>query len=169
MNAVLSRWNGLSVDNATGEILPCCGSNRWAREMSSARPLGDATALLATSDAIWRGLGAADWNEAFRSHPRIGGSAATEADAQSAKWSAEEQARAAATSSSLQQALADGNRQYENKFHRIFIICASGKSTVEILDALRRRLENDAATELLEAAEQQRQITRIRLNKWLAQ
>lgn len=85
MNAVLSRWNGLSVDNATGEILPCCGSNRWAREMSSARPLGDATALLATSDAIWRGLGAADWNEAFRSHPRIGGSAATEANTQIGK------------------------------------------------------------------------------------
>ena len=75
---------------------------------------------------------------------------------------------AAETAGSLQQALTDGNREYEKKFHRIFIICASGKSTVEILEDLRRRLDNDTATELLEAAEQQRQITQLRLKKWIA-
>lgn len=168
MNDVLSRWNLLPSVAAICEILPCCGSNRWAQEMSSARPVADVPALLLASDEIWRGLSAADWDEAFRSHPRIGGSGGEKASALSAKWSAEEQAHAAETAGSSQQALTEGNREYEKKFHRIFIICASGKSTVEILEDLRRRLENDRATELLEAAEQQRQITQLRLKKWIA-
>jgi 2-oxo-4-hydroxy-4-carboxy-5-ureidoimidazoline decarboxylase len=64
-------------------------------------------------------------------------------------------------------ALADTNREYERRFNRIFIVCAAGKSAPEILEILRRRLKNDAETELHEAAEQQRQITEIRLRKWL--
>ena len=64
-------------------------------------------------------------------------------------------------------ALADANREYERRFDRIFIVCATGKSAPEILEILRRRLKNDAETELHEAAEQQRQITEIRLKKWL--
>ncbi len=157
-------------DEAASEIQPCCGSNKWAREMSSERPLADVPAVLSASDAIWRGLSAADWDEAFQSHPRIGCSARAEkSGARSARWSAEEQARAAETADSLQHALADGNLEYEDKFRRIFIICASGKSTADILAQLRRRLENEEAAELLEAAEQQRQITQIRLKKWLTQ
>jgi len=46
-------------------------------------------------------------------------------------------------------------------------VFATGKSAAEILEILRRRLTNDAETELREAAEQQRQITQIRLRKWL--
>jgi 2-oxo-4-hydroxy-4-carboxy-5-ureidoimidazoline decarboxylase len=64
-------------------------------------------------------------------------------------------------------ALAEANREYERRFNRIFIVCATGKSAPEILKILRRRLKNDADTELYEAAEQQRQITEIRLRKWL--
>lgn len=64
-------------------------------------------------------------------------------------------------------ALAEANREYERRFNRIFIVCATGKSAQEILEMLRRRLRNDAASELHEAAEQQSQITQIRLKKWL--
>ncbi len=64
-------------------------------------------------------------------------------------------------------ALAEGNREYERRFDRIFIVCATGKSPGEILEILQRRLNNDEQTELHEAAEQQRQITQIRLRKWL--
>jgi 2-oxo-4-hydroxy-4-carboxy-5-ureidoimidazoline decarboxylase len=63
--------------------------------------------------------------------------------------------------------LADANREYECRFNRIFIVCATGKSAPEILGILRRRLQNDPETELQEAAEQQRQITAIRLRKWI--
>jgi 2-oxo-4-hydroxy-4-carboxy-5-ureidoimidazoline decarboxylase len=65
--------------------------------------------------------------------------------------------------------LAEANREYEQRFRHIFIVCATGKSAPEILAILRRRLQNDDATELREAAEQQRQITRIRLTKWLSE
>ena len=67
----------------------------------------------------------------------------------------------------MKVALADANREYERRFNRIFIVCATGKSASEILAILQHRLNNDAETELHEAAEQQRQITEIRLKKWL--
>jgi 2-oxo-4-hydroxy-4-carboxy-5-ureidoimidazoline decarboxylase len=108
--------------------------------------------------------------EAFESHPRIGDrEKPAAATAQSVAWSAQEQSRAAASDDSLRRALGEGNREYERKFARIFIICATGKSAIEILEVLRRRLNNDETEELHEAAEQQRQITQIRLKKWLEQ
>jgi 2-oxo-4-hydroxy-4-carboxy-5-ureidoimidazoline decarboxylase len=166
---VLARWNALPLEEATREILPCCGSNAWAAAMAARRPLPDEVALLAASDGIWRGLGEADWLEAFRSHPRIGESRAERSvAAQSSAWSDQEQQKAATAEEALKAALRWGNREYERKFGRIFIVCATGKSASEILEILRRRLHNDDATELQLAAEEQRQIMQIRLNKWIA-
>ena len=85
MSGVLARWNRLSVEDAAKEILPCCGSKAWAGGMAAQRPFPDVTTLLAASDETWSNLTAADWMEAFRSHPRIGESrAAQSASAQSA-------------------------------------------------------------------------------------
>jgi 2-oxo-4-hydroxy-4-carboxy-5-ureidoimidazoline decarboxylase len=138
--------------------------------MASSRPVQDAATLLATSDRIWRDLSAADWLEAFQSHPRIGETRRLpETSARSLDWATQEQSQAAQSGESLKQALAEGNRIYEQRFHRLFIICATGKSAEEILVNLRHRLNNDEATELRDAAEQQRQIAQIRLRKWLAE
>jgi 2-oxo-4-hydroxy-4-carboxy-5-ureidoimidazoline decarboxylase len=170
VSQVLSRWNLLPTDEAAKEIFPCCGSQAWANGMASGRPMQDVATLLATSDRIWRGLSTADWLEAFHSHPRIGETRVPQtSSATSQNWSKQEQSHAAESGDSLKQALAEGNRQYEHRFQRIFIICATGKSGEEILANLRQRLNNDDATELREAAEQQRQITQIRLRKWLAE
>ena len=170
MSHVLSRWNLLPADEAVKEILPCCGSRVWADGMVASRPVEDVATLLATSDRIWRDLAAGDWLEAFQSHPRIGETrAAREFSARSQGWSAQEQRHAAESNNSLKQALAQGNRKYEQRFDRIFIVCATGKSAEEILANLRQRLNNDDATELQESAEQQRQIAQIRLRKWLAE
>jgi 2-oxo-4-hydroxy-4-carboxy-5-ureidoimidazoline decarboxylase len=112
----------------------------------------------------------ADWSEAFESHPRIGDrEKPAAATAQSAEWSSQEQRRAVASDDAIKQALSQGNREYECRFHRIFIVCATGKSGAEILEVLRRRLNNDETAELRETAEQQREITQIRLKKWLAE
>jgi 2-oxo-4-hydroxy-4-carboxy-5-ureidoimidazoline decarboxylase len=169
VSEVLARWNGLPQKEAAREILPCCGSENWAAGMASKRPMQDELSLLETSDAIWRGLGESDWLEAFRSHPRIGESR-IEANsvAQSWAWSEQEQQQAAAADEAMKLALKWGNREYEQKFGRIFIVCATGKSAGEILEILRRRLHNDGATELQQAAEEQRQIMRSRLKKWIA-
>ena len=170
MSGVLERWNVASVEEAVKEILPCCGSKAWAGGMATQRPFADVTTLLAASDQTWSNLTAEDWMEAFRSHPRIGESrAAPSATAQSASWSAQEQKNVAAAGDAVKVALVEANREYERRFRHIFIVCATGKSAPEILEILRRRLQNDDATELHEAAEQQRQITRIRLTKWLSQ
>jgi OHCU decarboxylase len=164
----LTRWNRLPVDAAIKTILPCCGSTAWARGMAARRSFADEAALLGASDEVWRGLAPSDWMEVFRSHPRIGESRAAESPpAQSVEWSAQEQRNVADSDAEVKIALADANREYEQRFDRIFIVCATGKPAAEILEILRRRLNNDADTELHEAAEQQRQITQIRLKKWL--
>jgi OHCU decarboxylase len=166
---VLARWNGLQADKAAEEILPCCGSNGWAREMAARRPILDEAALLDACDQIWKSLPESDWMEAFRSHPRIGEShSPTASPARSAAWSGEEQRGVGASSEDVKVALAEGNRAYEQRFNRIFIVCATGKSALEIVEILRRRLQNDEKTELHEAAEQQRQIAHLRLKKWLS-
>jgi 2-oxo-4-hydroxy-4-carboxy-5-ureidoimidazoline decarboxylase len=168
MNQVLASWNVMTLDEAAEEILPCCGSKAWALEMSARRPISDENALMAASDAVWRRLTESDWLEAFRSHPRIGESSTSEASAvRSAGWSREEQGGVNTAGKELKQALAEGNRVYEQRFGRIFIVCATGKSCEEMLEILRRRLDNDEQIELQETAEQQRQIAQLRLRKWL--
>jgi OHCU decarboxylase len=167
-SATLERWNLLPADEAEKEILPCCGSRAWARGMARQRPYKDDRSVLAASDETWRSLGEADWMEAFASHPRIGESRAPQAaSARSAAWSSQEQSQAAAADDAVRTALAEANREYERRFGRIFIICATGKQGSEILQILRQRLQNDAQTEIREAAEQQRQISQFRLGKWL--
>jgi OHCU decarboxylase len=167
--AALSRWNHLPANEAENEILPCCGSRGWAVALAKRRPLANEAALLAASDEAWRSLDEADWLEAFRSHPRIGESLAPTSSERSAAWPSQEQRNVADADHAVKIALAEGNREYERRFQHIFIVCATGKTATEMLAMLERRLHNDAATELREAAEQQRQITQIRLRKWLSQ
>jgi 2-oxo-4-hydroxy-4-carboxy-5-ureidoimidazoline decarboxylase len=168
MSDALERWNGLPSQQAAEEILACCGSKAWADKMAAQRPIADETALLAACDAACASLAESDWLEAFRSHPRIGETSALAATPlRSAEWSYEEQRGVQNESGDTKMTMANGNRAYEKRFRRTFIICASGKSAAEILDRLRRRLQNDDFTELHEVAEQQRQIARLRLKKWL--
>lgn len=163
----LVRWNHAPGDTAEAQILPCCGSKRWVHEMAARRPFKDEAALMAASDETWRSLSEADWIVAFNSHPRIGEMKTQGGTRSSDTWPRQEQEKVTEAGDAVKIALAEGNRAYEEKFGRIFIVCATGKSAPEILEILQRRLRNDAATELHEAAEQQRQITQLRLKKWL--
>jgi 2-oxo-4-hydroxy-4-carboxy-5-ureidoimidazoline decarboxylase len=170
MSKALARWNALSTAEAENEIVACCGSRAWAREMAHRRPLADEAALMRASDETWLGLSEVDWTEAFRSHPRIGESRAEHpVHARAAAWSSQEQSSAASGGDDIKITLAEANHEYERRFGRIFIVCATGKSGAEILEILRQRLQNDGLTELREAAEQQRQLTQIRLRRWLAE
>jgi 2-oxo-4-hydroxy-4-carboxy-5-ureidoimidazoline decarboxylase len=169
MSDALARWNGLQFFEAAEEILPCCGSKAWARGVAARRPIRNETTLLTICDEVWKELPESDWMEAFQSHPRIGEShAPATALPQSVSWSKTEQHGVSAADDEMKRALAEGNRAYEQRFKRVFIVCASGKSATEILEILRRRLRNDDKTELQEAAEQQRQIAHIRLRKWIS-
>lgn len=168
MNEVLERWNALDAGEAGKEILPCCGATTWATEMTGRRPFEDEAEILIVSDMVWRGLGTADWLEAFKSHPKIGESHASATGGERAKtWSEHEQKDVAVAQDDVKKGLAAGNEAYEKKFGFIFIVCATGKTGPEILEILNRRLQNDRELELREAAEEQRQITQLRLKKWL--
>ena len=166
VNTILEDWNRLEQETATKVILPCNGSLAWAIGVVNLYPFETPEELFAASDKVWLALPEKDWQQAFDSHPRIGEHKAKAATAQSLKWSAGEQS-AANPDEATQTALAAANKEYEQKFGRIFIVCATGKSAAEMLAILQRRLASDPATELKEAAEQQRQITQIRLRKWL--
>jgi 2-oxo-4-hydroxy-4-carboxy-5-ureidoimidazoline decarboxylase len=166
MNKTLARWNSLDPDAAGREVLPCCGSHAWAAALAGRRPIADEASLMELSTSIWKDLPEEAWQEAFDSHPRIGQRhAQAHTTEQSLRWSAQEQRTALAQDDTAK--LDEANRRYEQKFGRIFIVCASGKTSSEILALLEARMTNDPATELREAAEQQRQITQLRLRRWL--
>jgi allantoicase len=153
------RWlNAQAPDAFEREILSCCGSRVWARGMRDARPFADFDALLGASDAVWAGLGPDDRREAYDAHPRIG-------QRSGSVWADAEQSGSASASPDTLAALETGNREYEERFGQVFLINATGRTADEMLEALWRRLSNDPETERRETAEQQRQITRIRLDK----
>jgi 2-oxo-4-hydroxy-4-carboxy-5-ureidoimidazoline decarboxylase len=168
MSQVLEQWNTSDATTAEAAVLPCCGSHAWAAALTAMRPFANADELLAKSSEVWRALPEQAWQEAFDSHPRIGEQKAQgQATVESLKSSAQEQSVALSADSEAKLALREANKSYEQRFGRIFILCASGRSASEILAALESRMSNDAATEILEAAEQQRQITALRLTRWL--
>jgi 2-oxo-4-hydroxy-4-carboxy-5-ureidoimidazoline decarboxylase len=170
----LARLNDLSADAARAELLACCGASRWAQEMTARRPFVNSAELFAAADAIWHNLGRQDWLEAFASHPQIGEDRAKkEIDSATGRqlarhWSAEEQSGTQGSTSEVMRKLAQGNRAYRERFGYVFIVCATGKTASEMLAILKRRVQNDAATELDVAAEEQRLIARLRLEKLVA-
>jgi 2-oxo-4-hydroxy-4-carboxy-5-ureidoimidazoline decarboxylase len=60
-------------------------------------------------------------------------------------------------------ALAAGNRAYEEKFGRVFLIRAAGRTATEILAALSTRLTHSPAEEDRIVAQQLREIAVLRL------
>jgi OHCU decarboxylase len=107
---------------------------------------------------IWTAFGQKEFDEAFGAHPRIG-------DRKASGTPGKEQARVAEASEGVLDELRAANAQYEKKFGRIYIVCATGKTAEEMLAIAKERMNNDADTELRRAADEQRKITELRLDK----
>ena len=163
----LAEFNALPIATAHAKLMDCCGCERWAAIVSAERPFADANALFEAADHHWRSLERTGWLEAFSHHPQIGEKAASGSESHR-RWTAGEQAGARDAAADVKTRLAEGNRSYFNKFGYIYIVCATGKSAEEMLALLEERLHNDPARELPIAAEQQRQITRLRMQKLIA-
>lgn len=168
----IEQLNTASKQEAFKLLLNCCGSQRWAKRMSQARPFPDVVSLLETAQESWWDLEERDWLEAFAAHPRIGerkvqsrGSRSSLSLAQSTQWSLQEQSGMNAATGEISVALAAANQAYEDRFSWIYIVCATGKSGLEMLELCRQRLNNDRATELRIAALEQCKITELRLKK----
>ena len=156
-------------ESRAGELLrECCGASRWVTQMLARRPFRSFDRVLAAADDVWRALDPADWREAFSHHPRIGeGTSEVPQSERGSAWAAGEQSGMQRAGDEVRQELAATNRRYEQRFGYIYIVCATGISADEMLAVARERMQNDPALELRIAAEEQRKIIRMRLEKLL--
>jgi OHCU decarboxylase len=168
LSAELDRLNTMPAGEAEAAFLQCCGSTKWAQKMAQKRPYRDLGEICKAADRVWWSLRREDWLEAFGRHPKIGERAAAKPSGVHAQqWSEQEQSSAAGARQDVLAELTAANRAYQDRFGYIFIVCATGKTREEMLALLKQRLQNDPNAELRIAAEEQRRITRLRLEKLL--
>lgn len=136
------------------------GVDRWVDEVASGGPYASVDALVAAGEDAAE-LTDGELDEAVAHHPRIGERAS--GDGTAIRLSADEQAGLGGGEDGTDAAIARGNAVYEQRFGRVFLIRAAGRSRQEVLDELQRRLRNDEGAEAGEAKEQLRQIAALRL------
>lgn len=160
----LAEFNAAPDDEATALLLACCDVPRWADAVREARPYDDLAGALAAADAAARAFTGDEVTRALAAHPRIGERAT--GGSSEAAFSRREQS-GVSTAADVQQALLEANLAYEERFDRIFLVCASGLSAEEVLAAARSRLGNDAETEAAVVADELRRIALLRLERSL--
>ncbi len=136
-------------------LLGCLSVPRWADQILAGQPYADEDALIAAADGAARRLTDEELDQALSGHPRIG----ERGGAQSQK----EQSGVDPNEGDTADRLAAGNAAYEERFDRVFLIRAAGRSADQILGELDRRLRNDDATERAETVDNLRQIALLRL------
>ncbi len=162
----LHELNILPKQQLKEELTKCCGSSSWVNRMLPFFPADDLVELLEDAEEQWYQCSKEDWKEAFAHHPKIGDIESLKKKfASTGQWASGEQSGVNTASSQTIEALAEGNKQYEEKFGYIFIVCATGKSADEMLAKLQDRLKNDPKKEIEIAADEQNKITKLRLEK----
>ena len=164
---MLEEFNEAPVDDALNLIAPCVALPAWAESLVAARPFSNIDVLHNYASQLTHHWGSVELNLALSAHPRIGEKA--QGSSKEAVLSKDEQSSVDGKNSALTVALAQGNVEYEARFGRVFLIRAKGRSGEEILGELRRRLNNSDRDEEVEALEQLRQITLLRLEGVFAQ
>lgn len=157
---VRERFNALPRETAEAELLACCASHRWARTVADGRPYADDAQLFAVANTAAEALDWADVEEALNAHPRIGDRPA--GASLDSEWSRGEQS---GVGDGDRDALKAGNAAYEERFGHVFLICASGRDSAEMLAELNARLGNDAAAERRVVHRELVKITNLRLRK----
>ena len=132
---------------------------RWVDDVAARAPFDSIETLLAVASDAATPLAPAEIDQAIAHHPRIGEKPAGSGTSQ--EFSRAEQG----TATDLADELAAGNAAYEQRFGRVFIIRAAGRSRAEILDELERRLALAPDEEVSIVGEQLRDIALLRLEK----
>ncbi len=151
--------NSLFDEEATRFFHTACASATWVERMVAGRVYADVDALLSAATRAFDDLGETEWLEAFAGHPRIGEHGDRLTD--------REQRGAADADASTLAALAEANRAYEERHGFTYIVYASGKTAMEMLEIARARLGNSREEEIANAAREQRAITETRLRHML--
>ena len=159
----LTDFNSLSRADALEAIRPALDIPRWLEAVADARPYRHHDALLGMAREAAEPFSGEEIDQALSHHPRIGERA--RGDSAEAGLSRAEQSAVDPSDADVQRRLQEGNRAYEARFDRVFLICATGLSGEEILDALHRRLDNDDETEAAVVADELRKIAVLRLRK----
>ncbi len=156
----------LPIEQAEEVLLLCCGSQNWANKMAQLRPFQSMEEVHNTAVRIWESLQVQEWLEAFAHHPRIGDRQALAARfASTRNWSANEQAGVEEAEKDILDRLASGNEKYSQRFGYVFLVCATGKSALEMLNLLESRINNSPEEELQIAQQEQQKIMLLRLDK----
>ena len=166
----ITDLNKKSKSDVENLLSTCCGASKWSQSMCNELPFKDEGHLIQTADRIWvEGCAESDWQEAFTHHPKIGDiKSLTEKFASTQHLAGKEQSGVDTAAADVIASLAIANQQYELKFGFIFIVCATGKSAMEMLQLLNDRLKNSKEEELLIAMGEQQKITLIRLKQLLS-
>ncbi|MFK3677647.1 2-oxo-4-hydroxy-4-carboxy-5-ureidoimidazoline decarboxylase [Microbacterium sp. NPDC090218] len=155
---LLEEFNSRTRDAAIGVAKPALDIPRWYDALVDGRPYASVEALTAAALSVAAPLTEAELDAALARHPRIGERA--EGDSAEAAHARSEQA---GVDASAAEALAEGNRAYEEKFDRVFLVRAAGRTADDILALLRQRLDHTPAQELAVVDQQLREIAALRL------
>ncbi|MET8471473.1 2-oxo-4-hydroxy-4-carboxy-5-ureidoimidazoline decarboxylase [Streptomyces sp. NPDC006422] len=147
----LTRFNASDESAAQAELHEVCASSAWGSKILAQRPFASAESLFTASDAAMAELTADDLAEAMAGHPPIGRPKPGD------PTSSREQRGMAGASEELKKEMLELNLAYQDKFGHVFLICATGATAEQMLDAIRTRIEN--------SAEQEREIVRTELGK----
>jgi 2-oxo-4-hydroxy-4-carboxy-5-ureidoimidazoline decarboxylase len=165
----LQEFNQLSETEAARHLFNCCGSTTWVRNMMQHFPFGTFGMFKVKADEAWAKTKEEDWREAFTHHPRIGDlNSLKEKFASTQHWASGEQGKVGESVQEVLLELQMMNDLYLKKFRYIFIICATGKTAEEMLQALKQRINNTPDQEIYLAAEEQRKIMHLRIEKLFA-
>ncbi|MFJ6383282.1 2-oxo-4-hydroxy-4-carboxy-5-ureidoimidazoline decarboxylase [Kitasatospora sp. NPDC092039] len=159
--ATLDALAAADAAELEGILLEVCSSPRWAAAVAAAKPWSDREALLAANAAAMASLTAEDLRDAMAGHARIGRPIAGDVASE------REQAGIRGVDRAVLDQLHDANAAYEAKFGHVFLICATGRTALDMLAALRERHPNDAATEAEIVRGELRKINDIRLDRLL--
>lgn len=159
----LDQFNALSEFEAVALLRPLVNIPAWAKQLSDARPYSSVERLMQCAQAACQHWRPEDIMQALSAHPRIGERAG--GGSKEAQLSRGEQATLNISHQQIIDALHEGNLRYEQRFGRVFLIRAKGRSAQEILENLQRRLEHSPENEDQETAQQLEEITLLRLKE----
>lgn len=165
----LNDFNKLGSEEASRLLKTCCGCGQWVKLLMEKFLFADEMALIKHAEEIWYNTCSKEhWLEAFTHHPKIGDvKSLQEKFAATQHLAGNEQAGVNVATQEVIEKLAKANADYEAQFGFIFIVCATGKTAVEMLRLLQDRLKNTYEEELNIAMGEQHKITIIRLKKLL--
>lgn len=158
----VTDFDTVDADEAIELMLACARIGWWAEAVADGRPYGTREQLLSKADelaAVW------SWEDvegALAAHPRIGERPSGGGEA------ALSRAEQSGVDGSLTVELRVVNEAYEERFGRVLLVRAAGRSADDILRIALRRLRMDERSDRLAATKELRDIALRRLRGLIA-